>query len=307
MPLVIKTSSTSYSLLTDSGEVLNDCRLKGNLRLKGIRTTNPVAVGDIVDIYTQDDGTIWITNIHKRDNYIIRRATNLSKESQVIAANIDLAALVITLHHPTTHTTFVDRFLFNAECYHIPASLIFNKSDIYDSDEREELDMWCKLYSSLGYTTHIVSAATGEGIDELKDYFRGKTLLLAGNSGVGKSTLLNVIAGEELTRTADLSKVHEQGMHTTTFSQMHILPQCRIIDTPGVRGFGIVDIQANEVWGYFPEIRHFAKQCKYANCTHTNEPQCAVKDALEHHYIAISRWDSYLSIMGDAKQEKYRK
>ena len=306
MALVTKISSTSYTLLTDDGVEINNCRLKGNFRIKGIRTTNPVAVGDVVDTVVQADGSVWITGIRRRDNYIIRRATNLSKESQIIAANIDIAALLVTLHHPVTLTTFVDRYLFNAECYHIPACLIFNKADIYGDEDREELELWKNLYSSLGYGTYIVSAATGEGVDALREAFRGKTVLLAGNSGVGKSTLLNNLAGEHLTRTADLSTAHEQGMHTTTFSEMHLLPDCRIIDTPGVRGFGILDVERSEVGGYFPEIWHFAKQCRYGDCTHTGEPQCAVQQALADNYIAQSRWESYLSILGDADQTKYR-
>ncbi len=306
MPLVIKISSTSYTLLGDDGVIMENCRLKGSLRIKGFRTTNPVAVGDVVDISVQSDGSVWITGIRKRDNYIIRRATNLSSESQIIAANIDQAALLVTLHHPVTLTTFVDRFLFNAECYHVPACLIFNKSDIYSAEELEELEMWCKLYSSLGYGVFVISAANGTGIDVLRSAFSGKTVLLAGNSGVGKSTLLNSLAGVELARTADLSQAHEQGMHTTTFSEMHLLPDCRIIDTPGVRGFGLLDIDRHEVGGYFPEIRHFAKQCKYDDCTHTNEPKCAVREALQNNYIAQSRWESYISILGDAQQSKYR-
>ena len=293
-------------MLSDSGEVIENCRLKGNMRLKGIRTTNPLAVGDLVDIEVQADGSVWITGVRKRHNWIIRRATNLSRESQIIAANIDMAVMLVTLHHPVTLTTFVDRFLFNAECYHIPASLIFNKVDIYSDDDREELDLWCKLYSSLGYGVYIVSATDGNGLDDVRQAFAGKTVLLAGNSGVGKSTLLNALAGRQLTKTADLSAAHEQGMHTTTFSEMHLLPDCRIIDTPGVRGFGLLDIDKHEVGGYFPEIRHFAKQCKYADCTHTNEPHCAVREALENSYIAQSRWQSYLSILGDADQSKYR-
>lgn len=286
------------------------CKIKGNFRIKGIRTTNPVAVGDIVDIAAPGaDGTAYITNIHPRRNYIIRKASNLSKESHILAANIDCAMLVSTLAHPTTSTTFIDRFLATSRAYDIDAVICVNKTDLLtDADDREYLDAFCYLYRSIGYKVIEVSARTGAGIDTLRECLHNRTTLLSGNSGVGKSTIINdLIPGIDL-RTAEISSVHDTGMHTTTFSELFKLPGGgSIIDTPGVRGFGTVDFDRNEVAHFFPEIFETGKECRFGNCTHTHEPGCAVLQALEEQRIAQSRYNSYLSILEDADEGKYRK
>ncbi len=308
---VIKNTGSSYIVKTPTGNEL-PCRIKGNFRIKGIRTTNPVAVGDIVEVRPSESGDSFITAIEPRRNYIIRRASNLSKEAHIIAANIDAVCLIATLFHPTTSTTFIDRFLSTAEAYDVPATLVLNKADLCAGDEErsEYLDAVTYLYRSIGYEVIHTSAETGEGIDSLRDILSGKTTLLSGNSGVGKTSLINrLIPGIEL-RTAAISAVHDTGMHTTTFSEMFELPgnTGRIIDTPGVKGFGTVDMDKNEVSHYFPEIFKLSQQCRYNNCSHTHEPGCAVRQAVDNHLIAASRYSSYLSILEDTgSSEKYRK
>lgn len=288
-----------------------ECHIKGKFRLKGIRTTNPVAVGDRVTIMRNPDGTAYITAIAPRRNYIIRRASNLSKEASILAANIDQACLVATLAHPVTSTTFIDRFLATAEAYRVTAILVINKTDLLtdDPESRELLDAVAYLYRSIGYKVLEVSAETGAGIEELRRALEGKITLMSGNSGVGKSTLINrLIPGLEL-RTAEISDMHDTGMHTTTFSEMFPLPGEHggwIIDTPGVRGFGTIEFDQYEVSHFFPEIFKLSKECRYGNCTHTHEPACAVRKALEEGRIAMSRYSSYLSILADANPDKYR-
>lgn len=306
--LVIRNTGSHYVVAIDGGGEVN-CKIKGNFRIKGIRTTNPVAVGDRVEVGTPaDDGTAFITAIVPRRNYIIRRASNLSKESHIIAANIDQALLVVTLAHPTTSTTFIDRFLATAEAYNVPAILAINKVDILDEDDRELLDGVQYLYQSIGYKTVAISATEGVGVDELQAMLNGKVTLVSGNSGVGKSTLINrLIPGLDL-RTAEISAVHDTGMHTTTFSELFNLPAGgQIIDTPGIRGFGTIDFDKYEVAHYFPELFAISRDCRFDNCTHTHEPGCAVLAALESHHIAQSRYASYLSILDDATEGKYRK
>ena len=319
--MVVRNTGSSFIVLLDDGREI-DSRIKGTFRLKGIRTTNPVAVGDNVDLTINADGTAYIINIHDRRNYIIRRASNLSKEASILAANIDQACLVATLSHPTTSTTFIDRFLATAEAYGVTAILVINKIDLLtdesilgetdcaESDESDKalLDAVEYLYTSIGYKVIMVSAETGEGIDVLKSALQGKKTLMAGNSGVGKSTLINrLIPGLDL-RTGAISDVHDTGMHTTTFSEMFMLPEGGwIIDTPGVRGFGTIEFDEHEVSHFFPEIFEISKGCKYADCTHTHEPQCAVLEALENQQIAQSRYNSYLSILEDSDSDKYRK
>ena len=309
---VIRNTGSSYVVrLADGNEV--KCHVKGNFRIKGIRTTNPVAVGDHVEIGAPGpDGVAFITDVLDRRNYIIRRASNLSKAAHIIAANVDCAVLVATLAHPTTSFTFIDRFLATAEAYNVPAVLVFNKIDLLCEPEDEGLlEAVEYLYRSIGYTCFGVSAATGEGIEALAEFLQGKTTLFSGNSGAGKTTLINaLIPGLDL-RTAEISVAHDTGMHTTTFSEMYDLPGGgEIIDTPGVRGFGVYDFKKENVSHYFPDIFRESAHCRFDNCSHTHEPGCAVCEAVEDHRISESRYNSYLSILEeatDAGADKYRK
>ena len=308
--LVIKNTGSLYTIALDDGTSIV-AKAKGNFRIRGIRTTNPVAVGDRVSVSRNDSDTAYITAIIPRRNYIIRRATNLSKEAQIIAANLDQALLIATLAHPTTSTTFIDRFLATAEAYRVPAVLVINKIDLLsDPDDIALADAVAYLYRSIGYTVILASAATGEGIDELRSTLSNKTSLLSGNSGVGKSTIINTLLPGLNLRTAQISDIHDTGMHTTTFSEMFRLPDGGyIIDTPGVKGFGTVDFNKAEASHYFPEIFRIGRNCRYSNCTHTHEPGCAVRDALEQNLISQSRYTSYLSILDDTDPtaDKYRK
>ncbi len=350
--LVIRNTGSWYDVRTDDGQLFA-CKVKGNFRLRGIRSTNPVAVGDRVEIRPSEGDTAFITEIHDRRNYIIRRASNLSKQSHIIAANVDLACLVVTIAHPETSTTFIDRFVASAEAYRVPVALIFNKIDLYDEDERRYLEAVMSLYRYLDYPCFAVSAETGEGVDALVETLRGKISLFSGNSGVGKSTLLNRLVPDAQAKTGSLSEAHDQGQHTTTFSEMFDLPSDpsdtsssassssfsstpldtplssasssetssssspssvpsstppsgAIIDTPGIRGFGTFDFEREEVSHYFREIFAIGQNCRFGNCTHTHEPGCAVLAALENHEIAESRYHSYLSMLDDEEEGKYR-
>ena len=308
--IVIKNTGSWYVVKTNDGNEIN-CKVKGNFRLKGIRTTNPVAVGDHVTLSDKaPDGTAFIKTIEQRKNYIIRRASNLSKESHIIAANVDVAFLIVTLAHPVTSTTFIDRFLATAEAYRVPTVIVINKVDILtDEEDKELLEAVSYLYSSIGYKVLKVSALTGQGIDTLKEMLHGKISLFSGNSGVGKSSIINsLIPGLEL-RTAEISTTHDTGMHTTTFSEMFPLQDNSgyIIDTPGVKGFGTIDFDKHEVAHFFPEIFEISHNCKYGDCTHTHEPGCAVLEALNDCRISQSRYNSYLSILEDSDPDKYRK
>ena len=286
---------------------LIECRVKGNFRLKGIRSTNPVAVGDHVKYDVRDDGTAYIVEILERKNYIVRKASNLSKQSHILAANLDLCFLIVTISHPATATTFIDRFLAAAEAYRVPVMLVFNKIDIYDSSEREELEYLTALYSSIGYRCLHTSATDNVGIDALKEMMRGKVSLLAGNSGVGKSSLVNAISPEIAARVGEISRTHDTGMHTTTYTEMfEFMPQSYIVDTPGVKGFGTYDMEVEEISHYFVEFFELSKDCRYGNCTHTHEPGCAVLEALENGRLAPSRYQSYLSMLEDKDEGKYR-
>ena len=329
--LVIKSTGSSYIVRLDDGTNV-ECRIKGNFRIRGIRSTNPVAVGDYVEVKSQisnlqsqiDEEVVhWIVDIVPRRNYIIRRSTNLSKESHILAANIDQVALIVTVNHPVTSTTFIDRFLATCEAYRVRAILIFNKIDLLHEAELARLKELRALYESIGYETFEMSAISLQPSDILP-LLAGKTTLLSGNSGVGKSTLLNALLGYEVARTGQISDVHNTGMHTTTFSEMYCLSAKRsdsdsgptaeggqstqgwLIDTPGIKGFGTIDFEREEVSHYFPEIFAAGRECRFGNCTHTNEPGCAVQDQLITGEIALSRYESYLSILNDATEGKYR-
>ena len=302
----MKNTGSWYSVKTDEGHLI-DCKIKGNFRLKSIRSTNPVAVGDRVEIVANQEGTAFITAIEERRNYIIRRSSNLSKQSHIIAANVDQAVLIVTVNYPETSTTFIDRFLASVEAYRIPVVLVFNKTDLLSTDELHLQEMMLTLYRQIGYTAIALSAATGEGVDQLKTLLTGKVNAFSGNSGVGKSTLINrLIPGANL-RTATISNAHNTGMHTTTFSEMIPLDNDGyLIDTPGIKGFGTFDIEPEELTSYFREIFHYAHNCRFSNCTHTHEPGCAVLAALDEHLIAQSRYQSYCSMLTDKDEGKYR-
>ena len=299
--LVIRNTGSWYTVQTDDGQLL-DCKVKGNFRLRGIRSTNPVAVGDRVCV---SEGN-FITEIEDRRNYIIRRSINLSKQSHIIAANVDQALLVVTVNRPQTNTTFIDRFLASAEAYRVPVVLVFNKSDLLDDDEKHYQQMLIHLYETVGYECRAISAETGDGIDALLPMLQGKITLLSGNSGVGKSTIINRLVPGVNLRTAEISDAHQMGQHTTTFSEMIPLGEGWLIDTPGIKGFGTFDMEPEELTSYFKEIFRFSKDCRFSNCTHTHEPGCAVLQALENHYIAQSRYQSYLSMLNDKDDSKYR-
>ncbi len=304
--LVIKSTGSWYTVRTDNGQDI-ECKIKGNFRLKDIRSTNPIAIGDRVQISLNTDGTAFITEIEDRRNYIIRRASNLSKQSHIIAANLDLCLLIITVNYPETSTVFIDRFLASAEAYGISTHLVFNKTDRYSEEERHYMEKLIKLYTHIGYPCHRISAINNEGVDEIKKILPGKITLFSGHSGVGKSTLINAILPEQQLRTHEISEYHNKGMHTTTFSEMYFVEgNGYIIDTPGIKGFGTIDMKDEEVGHYFKEIFKYSAQCKYNNCTHRHEPGCAVRKAVENHCISESRYTSYLNILEDKNEGKYR-
>ena len=300
--LIVKNTGSWYTVLTDDGQLI-DCKVKGNFRIKGIRSTNPVAVGDRVTVNAEG----WIVDIDDRRNYIIRKSINLSKQSHIIAANVDQTLLVVTVNYPQTSTTFIDRFLASAEAYRVPVILVFNKSDLLNDDEAHYQQMLIALYQTIDYDCRVISAVNGTGVEELKSLLADKITLLSGNSGVGKSTLINQLVPSVNLRTAEISDAHNTGQHTTTFSEMIPLEEGGwLIDTPGIKGFGSFDMEPEELTSYFKEIFHFSKDCRFSNCTHTHEPGCAVLKALEDHYISQSRYQSYLSMLEDKDQGKYR-
>jgi ribosome biogenesis GTPase len=304
---VIRNTGSWYTVHTDDNRTV-ECKIKGNFRLKDIKSTNPIAVGDHVSIEINREGTAFITEIEDRKNYMVRKASNLSKQSHVIAANLDQAMLIATVNYPVTTTIFIDRFLATAEAYTVPVRIIFNKIDRYRDDDRAVMEQLIELYTTLGYPCLKTCARTGEGLDQLKEELKDRITLLSGHSGVGKSTIINtIIPGVEL-RTGNISEYHNKGTHTTTFSEMIPLPYANgyIIDTPGIKGFGAFDMEEEEISHYFREIFTEASQCRFNNCTHRHEPHCAVIKAVEENRITASRYKSYLSILKDGESSKYR-
>ncbi|WP_350290473.1 ribosome small subunit-dependent GTPase A [uncultured Croceitalea sp.] len=305
---VYKSTGSWYTVKSFDGN-FHECRIKGKFRIKGIKSTNPIAVGDIVSFELEKKGDETVGVIHEieeRKNYIIRKSVNLSKQTHIIAANLDQVFLLVTLNNPTTYTSFIDRFLITAEAYEIPAVLLFNKMDSYDDNEKAEIDYLTALYRDIGYTCIQLSAKTGLNVNSVKELMLQKTSMFSGNSGVGKSTLVNAIEEGLTLKTAEISEQHLQGQHTTTFAEMYDLSfGARIIDTPGIRGFGIVDMEEAEIGDYFPEFFKLKSECKFNNCLHLDEPKCAVKDALEANTVAWSRYRSYAQmVLGE--DENYR-
>lgn len=307
--VVYKSTGSWYTVKAESG-TFYECRIKGKFRIKGIKSTSPVSVGDHVqfDVETKGDETIGIiTKIGERDNYIIRKSVNLSKQTHIIAANIDVAFLLITLNNPPTFTSFIDRFLVTAEAYEIRAVLLFNKIDTYNEDELLEVKLLAALYRKIGYECLGISASTGKNVDKVKEMMKDKVSMFSGHSGVGKSTLVNTIEPNLNLKTTQISNQHMQGQHTTTFAEMFDLSfGAQIIDTPGIKGFGIVEVDKEELGGYFPEFFKLKEMCKFNNCLHLEEPHCAVKEALEEEEIAWSRYRSYLQMI-EGEEEHYRK
>lgn len=297
--IVYRSTGSWYTV--ESQGVFYECRIKGKLRLKGIKSTNPVAVGDRVhfeiDSHAQaNEGNI--TQIEERQNYIVRKSVNLSKQTHIIASNIDQVFLLVTLNNPPTFPAFIDRFLVTAEAYQIPAVLLFNKIDTYTNAELDDLKMLQNIYQEIGYVTQVISAINGKGVDTIKTLMQDKVSMFSGHSGVGKSTLVNAISPELALKTAAISKQHQQGMHTTTFAEMFALSDgIKIIDTPGIKGFGVVDMLPEEIGNYFPEFYKRKMDCKFHNCIHINEPKCAIIDAVENEEIALSRYTSYVQMM----------
>lgn len=306
--IIYKSTGSLYSVKTHDNQFY-DCRIKGKFRIKGIKSTNPIAVGDLVDFEldeTSDETIGLIHNIHERTNYIVRKSVNLSKQSHIIASNIDIVFLLVTINNPITTTSFIDRFLVTAEAYHIKAVLVFNKIDTYDEATLEEQLFQQYIYTQIGYDCLRVSATSGKGLEEIKQMMKGKVCMFSGHSGVGKSTLVNALEPNLNLKTKEISDLHQQGQHTTTFAEMFDLSfEAKIIDTPGIRGFGIVDMEKSEIKGYFPEFFALEDQCKFNNCLHKDEPHCAVKKALEDDKIAWSRYKSYLQIL-EGDEEQYR-
>jgi len=332
--LVIKNTGFWYMVLPDGQQPDNDllkldatqqpasgglipCKIKGNFRLKGIRTTNPVTVGDRVTYEMNKEGYAFITKIEERKNYIIRKSINLSKQAHILAANLDCALLVVTINHPQTSTSFIDRFLATAEAYNVPTILAINKMDLYEAEELDYAKDLAYLYESIGYQVLNLSATTGKGIDQLRSLLANKVTLISGNSGVGKSSLINALIPGINARTSEISDVHDQGMHTTTFSEMYAITSYEnqnenqnaggwLVDTPGIKGFGTIEFEKENVGHYFKEIFRISADCRFGNCTHTHEPGCAVIEAVNDHRIALSRYDSYQSILQDETEGKYR-
>jgi ribosome biogenesis GTPase len=306
--VVVKSTGKWYNVTLDDGSEVK-CRIRGRLRLDGLRTTNPISVGDVVHVSEEVDGegNRTIESFEPRRNYIVRKSTNLSKQKQIIAANIDRAYLVVTLKSPETQLAFIDRFLVSAEAFRIPTTLLFNKTDLLNPDEMEYLEALRFMYQECGYPSAIISARDGENIDFLRDEIRDKQVVISGHSGVGKSTLINALDPSLSLKTGEISKAHQQGQHTTTFAEMHPLKSGGyIIDTPGIRAFGVVEMDKAVISHYFPEMRERLGECKFHNCMHLNEPQCAIKAAVKQGEIFESRYESYVQLMQEDENEVHR-
>ncbi len=306
---VLKSTGKWYNVLEEGGEMIV-CRLRGKIRMAGLKTTNPVAVGDEVILSPErdDENRGMIVGVEPRRNYIVRKSTNLSKQMQILAANVDRAYLMVTIHSPDTHLAFIDRFLVSAESFRIPVSLLFNKIDQYNEKDMEKIDAYIEKYEAIGYPCHKVSTFDKDSVEFLKAEIKGKQVMIGGHSGVGKSSLINSIDTELSARIGEISKAHAQGQHTTTFAEMFPLTSGGfIVDTPGIRAFGIIDLEKEHIAHYYPEMRALMDQCKFNNCQHINEPKCAVKDAVEHGEIAESRYESYWVMMHEDASESYRK
>lgn len=306
---VIKSTGKWYSVELEDGTLV-DCRIRGKLRLDGLRTTNPLAVGDVVHVSDEGDieGKRVISDFEQRRNYIVRKSTNLSKQKQIIAANIDRAYLIVTIHSPVTHLAFIDRFLVSAESFRIPTTILFNKVDLLSEEELEYVEALSFMYEECGYPCQNISAVNSQNIDFLKNEIKGKQVVISGHSGVGKSTLINMIDENIQIRTGEISKAHQQGQHTTTFAEMHkVQSGGYIIDTPGIRAFGVVDLDKSVISHYFPEMRERMSDCKFNNCLHINEPGCAIKAAVEAVAIFESRYSTYLQLMTEDENDIHRK
>lgn len=307
--LVLKSTGKWYTVELQDGSVVK-CRIRGKLRLDELKTTNPIAVGDVVLLTDSidEEGNRLIEDFEQRRNYIVRKSTNLSKQKQILAANIDHAYLLVTIHSPMTHLAFIDRFLVTAESFRIPASLLFNKIDTYSEDDLEYVDALAHMYERIGYPCHKISALNKDNIDFLKNEIKGKQVMISGHSGVGKSTLVNALDKNIHIKIGEISKAHKQGQHTTTFAEMHKLNSGGyIIDTPGIRAFGIVELDKAVLSHYFPEMRAKINECKFHNCLHMNEPKCAIKEAVESGEIDESRYMNYLQLMEEDENDIHRK
>lgn len=304
--VVYRSTGSWYDVKLEDGTFIKS-RIKGKFRTKGLRTTNPLAVGDYVHLIKNDIGEYIVDEIQERKNYIIRKSVNLSKEAHIIASNIDLAVLLVTISNPATATGFIDRFTVTAEAYHIPLHIVFNKIDLYDDRDKKTLHEWESTYSKANYNNLCISAKTGEGLNKLSALIADKTTLIAGNSGAGKSTLINQIIPNLALKTGNISTTHMTGKHTTTFAEMFdVNESTRIIDTPGIKGFGLVDFKKEELGMYFPEMMALLDQCKFHNCKHINEPGCEVLNQLKQGNLSISRYQSYLSMYQDDPENNYR-
>lgn len=305
---VIKSMGKWYNVLLEDGSNIS-CRIRGKVRLEGVKTTNPIAVGDEVelDLLEKEDGGV-IHSIHQRKNYLVRKSVNLSKRSHILAANIDRAYLLVTLVAPITHLAFIDRFLVAAESFRIPVTLLFNKMDLYFEEHLPLVDEIAAIYENIGYPCYKISALNKENIEFLRDEINGKQVMISGHSGTGKSTLINALDNNLTIKTSEISSHHLQGQHTTTFAEMHPLKSGGfIIDTPGIKAFGIIDLEKEVISHYFPEMRELLNKCRFHNCLHLNEPSCAVKDAVENGEIASSRYSTYLDLIQEDEKENYRK